>query len=77
MASEVQGPYRVYRVYAIGRQEAKLRVSGDLKDFAQQVLKHFLALPTGITADAISVDPTVIPFDREIVLTVKRESEEG
>jgi len=35
-------------------------------DFAKGVVPHLEALPKGVNADGISVDPTVLKFSEEI-----------
>lgn len=76
MAAEIDGAYRIYRVYAADREGGKLRISQNLKDFARDVLGSLVGLPTGVIVDAISVNPTRIPFDDEIVLASADESPE-
>ncbi|MGC2413849.1 MAG: hypothetical protein WA459_14270 [Stellaceae bacterium] len=75
MAAESGGPYRIYRVFAADREGARLRISANLKDFAQEILACLAGLPGGITADAVSVDPGRISFDNEIALAAADEDE--
>lgn len=76
MAAESGGPYRIYRVFAADAEGARLRISANLKDFAQGVLGCLVALPSGITVDAVSVDPGRILFDDEVALTSADEDDE-
>ncbi|OAI53797.1 hypothetical protein AYO46_00120 [Betaproteobacteria bacterium SCGC AG-212-J23] len=67
--------YRIFRVYGIVERQAKLRVSGPMKAFAEGVLKVLTNLPKGVEADAISVDPRTLTFAAETPLEVVVETE--
>ncbi|MFD3003094.1 protein NO VEIN domain-containing protein [Pontibacter toksunensis] len=55
-----KGEYHIYRVYNITEEGAKLRKSGNIKEFATEVLKQLVQLPQGVVADGITVDPVVL-----------------
>ncbi len=76
MAAEVDGPYRIYRVYAAGEQGAKLRISTNLKSFAQGILAQTAGLASGVTVDSFSVDLSGIEFESEIGLASPAEDED-
>lgn len=77
MATESEGPYRIYRVYEVNQSEARLRISGDLKNFAKTVIAALAALPPGTAVDAISVDPTGISFGDAIALAPSDEGDDA
>lgn len=76
MAAETDGPYRVYRVYSVGREGAKLRISTNLKDFAQRVLAYLAGLSSEVVVDSVSVDPSGLQFESEIALASAGEDED-
>ncbi|MBV9968087.1 MAG: hypothetical protein JO008_20625 [Alphaproteobacteria bacterium] len=75
MAAEVEGPYRIYRVFDADEPDAKLRISEDLKNFANTVHGALSALPFGTVVDAVSVDPARISFGEAIGLAPPDEGE--
>ena len=77
MAAELEGPYRIYRVYEADQSGAKLRISGDLRNFAKAIIGAFAALPPGTVVDAISVDPTGISFGDPIPLAPSDEGDDA
>ncbi|MGL5095247.1 MAG: hypothetical protein ACRC7O_08430, partial [Fimbriiglobus sp.] len=66
--SEMQGdaPYSLYRVYELDERTAKLRIAKGLRAFTDAVLDRLSALPAGVRADSVSVDPATLPFGEEI-----------
>lgn len=51
-------PYRLFRVYDLTAEGAKLRRSGDIRAFAQALRDaHDAAMPRGVTVDCFSVAP--------------------
>jgi hypothetical protein len=66
----------IYRVYELGEDTAKLRIAENVKAFAKNLMGVLASLPKGVVADALSVDPTLLKFSPEIVVTVTGEDEE-
>lgn len=66
-------PYRVYRVFAIDGRNAKMRVSEPLASFAASVVPILEQLPTGVTADGISIDPRKLAFGQEFQLAMNSD----
>lgn len=62
--------YRIYRLYELDGDEAKLRVSEPLRSFAQNLLPIFERLPPGVNADSISIDPEMLSFGDQVVLHI-------
>jgi len=58
-------PYDLYRLYGIGDSVASFRVAEDVGSFLESVLSAFEALPEGIRADSVSIDPLILPFGEE------------
>jgi hypothetical protein len=77
MAKESEGPYRIYRVYEADESGAKLRISDDLRNFAKAVIGALAVLPPGTAVDAISVDPTGLPFGSAIALAPSDEGDDA
>lgn len=71
-----QQRYDLYRVYEMGESRATLRVAKDLGSFAKEILKYLAALPTGVTADSVSVKCSIFHFDDPIEITLPDEPEE-
>jgi hypothetical protein len=68
-------PYRVYRVYELTEESAKLRISGPLKPLADAALLALQSLPAGIRPDGISIDPAIIAFGPERELSLPSAGE--
>jgi hypothetical protein len=70
------GPYRIYRVYDI-KGKPRLRVSGDIREFASGLFTYAQALPPGIIADGFTLKPRLLvselDFGAEIVLPATEE----
>ncbi|HEX5454731.1 MAG TPA: DUF3883 domain-containing protein [Stellaceae bacterium] len=77
MAAPAGGPYRIYRVYEAGQTGARLRISDDLCEFGRAVIVALAALPPGIMADAVSVDPAGISFGEPTVLIPGDDGEDA
>lgn len=75
MSSSIER-YDIYRVHMITEVSAQLRVARNMKSFAESVLSILNTLPTGITADSISISPSRLSFDPGITLTMSEFSEE-
>ena len=61
-------PYRIYRVYDVADYTGKLRISAPMAAHAQQILDSLQMLPTGVTVDALSIDPGTLQFASPILL---------
>ena len=57
--------YYIYRVYEVGEGVAKLRISKEMRTFADSVLKVLSRLPNGVNSDGISVSPSALDFGAE------------
>lgn len=66
--SEGSMRYDLYRVFGIDGEVAQLRIAKDVRAFADTILNAILQLPQGVSADNFSFSPTVLTFDREILL---------
>lgn len=60
--------YRIVRLYEVKEGFARMRISSPMREFAEEVIAHFDALPAGVWPDSISVAPETISFDDEKVL---------
>lgn len=58
-------PYYIYRVYEVGEGSAKLRISEEMRAFAESVLKVLAGLPSGVNSDGVSVSPSMLDFGAE------------
>ncbi len=58
-------PYHIYRIYEVGEDSAKLRISKEMRAFADSVLKVLAGLPNGVNSDGISVSPSMLDFGAE------------
>ncbi|WP_129974039.1 MULTISPECIES: DUF3883 domain-containing protein [Pseudomonas] len=63
--------YKIYRVYSMDKQSAKLRISNDMHDFAVALLQQIEPLAFGARVDTISVSPDSLVFGEEISLELK------
>lgn len=66
--------YDIYRVYFINEGVARLRISQGLKDWALGILTVLNSLPEGIKSDGISLKPSKIVFETEILLKISVET---
>lgn len=62
--------YKIYRIYAIDKQKAKLRISTDMRQFALSVLEKIDPLILGVRVDTVSISPDVLMFGEEIDLEI-------
>lgn len=71
-------PYDIYRLYGVRDNAAQCRIAADVGPVLQPALTTLASLPSGVTADGISVDPSILPFgdEFEIDLTEPEDSEE-
>lgn len=60
--------YRIYRVFAVDGRKAKMRISDPLATFAADIVPILEKLPSGVSADGISIDPTKLSFGPDIDL---------
>ena len=67
--------YRLYRVYEIRENHAKLRISEPMRAFATQIVPVLEALPRGVSSDGISVDPKLLLFGAEAGLDQQEDIE--
>ena len=67
--------YRVARVYEVTPSGAKMRISNDLQDLAQAILKACSAFPPGIALDGVTITPDEAIFGSEIVLSIPDDDE--
>lgn len=75
MAESGDSPYYIYRVFGATKEGAKLRVSDNMKPFAEGVLRTLAGLPLEVTIDAVSVSPRAVRFGGEIELTPAEDDE--
>lgn len=71
----VQGSerYDIYRLYEVSGTEAKLRIARDVKEHAASILEILDKLPAGVHADGISLSPSILRFEREILIELPEE----
>jgi len=69
-------PYHIYRIYEVGEGNAKLRISKEMRAFADSVLKVLAGLPNGVNSDGISVSPSMLDFGAEENLVVPDDNEQ-
>ncbi len=67
--------YHLYRIYNMDGSTARLRISGPMRSFAEQVVPLLEALPAGVTAEDISINPERLSFGPEIALQLSDEEE--
>jgi transcriptional regulator with XRE-family HTH domain len=58
-------PYDIYRLYGVGDNAALCRVAENIGSILQPTLSVLANLPNGVTADGISIDPSILPFGDE------------
>jgi hypothetical protein len=69
-------PYRIYRVYRLITDEARLRISEPINALGQQVVAGLATLPAGVQADGVIIEPSTLVFGEEIVIRATMEAEE-
>ncbi|AET65211.1 tetratricopeptide repeat protein [Methanothrix harundinacea] len=60
--------YRIYRIYEMSDSTAKLRISEDIRDFIKSVFELLNRLPEGVRPENISISPSVLTFQSEIII---------
>jgi len=70
-------PYHIYRIYEVGEGNAKLRISKEMRAFADSVLKVLAGLPNGVNSDGISVSPSMLDFGAEENLVMPDDNEQN
>jgi hypothetical protein len=74
-AASAPGKYLLYRVYEINEDGAKLRISGNIKDFAKKLLAGVKGFPPGVLPDGFTLSlnslGNELEFGKEIHLAVK------
>lgn len=68
--SEGGVPYKIYRLYHLSDNKAKLRISCDMKKIAADILSHLSALPYGVAADGVTISPKIIDFENEFIVSL-------
>lgn len=68
--------YDIYRVYAITKDSAQLRITRNMKHFAESILNVLNQLPDGVNMDSISLSPSLLSFETAVVLTVPETVED-
>jgi hypothetical protein len=53
-------PYYIYRVYEMTGDGAKLRISQEMRGFAERILKALEGLPAGVSSDGVSLSPSLL-----------------
>ena len=69
-------PYKIGRVYEATPEEAKMRISTDLRAFGTTIFNVLSGLPEGVTPDGVAIAPDVGVFEDEIVLQAPGDDEE-
>lgn len=67
--------YFLHRVYAIDGDRALLRISEPTREFATRVLRALENLPTGVTADSVSIALDTLRFGAEHSLRITKDEE--
>ena len=60
--------YEIYRVYAIGRDGANIRICKNLRPMASAVTEAMKDLPEGVRPDSFSVLPKILTWEKEFVI---------
>lgn len=75
-AVEAAEPYDIYRLFYVTETSAKLRVAENIRTALLEVYETLRTLPAGVTPDAISIRPELLPFsEHEIVVGLPDEGE--
>ena len=70
-------PYDLYRLYSVNDVSARLRIAGNLGEFAAGVLEKFAVLPDGVTVDGVSINPDTLLFGEEIIIDLSVSEGDG
>jgi len=65
-AAEAKERYDLYRVYELSPEGGKLRISNDIRGFAQQIRQIAAKLPEEIAVDSFSVEPSALKWGPKI-----------
>jgi len=68
--------YDLYRVYNLKDGRANIRISTDIKQFAELVMDGVSGLPDGVRPDAFSVKPDVLEWGEEIQTLIPEDEED-
>jgi hypothetical protein len=60
--------YSIFRIYDLSDEGGHLRIASDIQGFADGIVAQLATLPTGVSADSISVRPEILPFGDAIRL---------
>ena len=70
-------PYRIYRLFELGENGGKLRISDDIKTLAQKLkLIHEMHMPIGIRVDGFSVSTAAVGWSAEAIV-IRQEDGDG
>lgn len=75
-AAESSVRFSLYRIYKLEDGEASIRIVDDLRPFAQDLLSHVNGLPSGVTVDSFTVNPSDLNFGPEQQISIDREDSE-
>jgi hypothetical protein len=67
--------YDIYRVFAVAKNRARLRIAEGAGGFGAAVRQHLTGLQQGVQVDSVSVEPIMLSFGRQIRLTLPDEEE--
>lgn len=73
--AEGELPYDLYRLYSISQTSARLRIAGNMKLFADEVLRKLDGLPQGVRIDGISITPETLNFGDEITIDLAEQED--
>jgi len=73
--ADATSPYRIYRVYEVKDEGAKLRISNEMNLLAQSIILSTGGLPQGVTIDAVSISPAGVGFEGEMSLVRAAEED--
>lgn len=71
--AEAPEEYRLFRIYDLTEYGGKLRISSEMRDFANGLIEKFALLPDGINVDSVSCAPELISFSEAIEIIVESE----
>jgi hypothetical protein len=60
--------YDLYRLSAVGPEDADLRVCEDVRGMARQILSVLAGLPSSVMVDSVAVQPDSLPFGETVRL---------
>lgn len=73
--AEGESPYRLFRIYGMAGDHARIRQSVEMRDFSRSVLDRCRDLPAGVTIDGISVSPEGLEFTPEAEIRILQDEE--